>query len=573
MRPIPAERDEHAGGPQDARSLRLGRLNSLHQAGRMVLEERDPECIARQVARISLELLDADDVSLMCSGEDGRLRILFALGLGEEVLAETNLELGERVAGRVAAERVPLLIQGGIEEDSRFQGISGHGRVGSAIVYPLTSGEELLGVLNLSRASGNQPFRSQDVEAVGILASQAALALRNSRLTRELAAAARLAGLGQLAAAVAHEINNPLAHVLLRLDSLQECLDGEDAGSKQALDEAWEHALQATQAVERIRHIVERIRDIRPREHPVSGPVSLGEAFRSALALASPEVRYRAVLRDRIPELPRVMAVEGQLVQVFLNLLVNAAHATGEGDAGAHRITVTGGQLDGTAWVEVEDSGCGIPPEDLERVFQPFYTTKPPEVGTGLGLAVSREILLAHGGRLEVESTVGEGSRFRVVLPVAAELPELPDLAGEATPSGVSPRSAAAPLGDDSVAGRGRVLVIEDEDELAAFLERSLGRRFRVTRVASGREAIAGPLVTESFDAVLCDLMMPDMSGMQVHAWATRELPALAPRFLFMTGGAFTEASRAFVEREASRVLVKPFRLRELHEALATVLR
>jgi signal transduction histidine kinase len=251
----------------------------------------------------------------------------------------------------------------------------------------------------------------------------------------------RLATLGQLAAGIGHEINNPLAFILGNLDYVQQQLV-ETAGG--ALSEEQQELLEALadarDGAERVRLIV---RDLKVLSHPNDmelGPVDVVASLRSAMKVAGYELRGKGRLVEALEEVPAVNGHKARLCQVFLNLLINAAHALPAGQAARNEIRLSvRASGDQRVLVEVSDTGCGIPAENLERIFSPFFTTKPVGAGTGLGLSVSHSIVTALGGDISVESEVGRGTTFRVSLPVyeaAAERPRA--VVRQATASSVS---------------------------------------------------------------------------------------------------------------------------------------
>ncbi|QRO02910.1 histidine kinase [Archangium violaceum] len=236
----------------------------------------------------------------------------------------------------------------------------------------------------------------------------------------QLLFAERLATIGQLAAGLGHEINNPLAFILGNLDYVQQQLARTSgAPSPEDSQEMMEALADARDGAERVRLIV---RDLKVLSHPNDmelGPVDVVATLRGAAKVAAYEVRGRARLVEALDAVPPVNAHRARLCQVFLNLLINAAHAIPPGQATRNEIRLSA-RMDGTTrvLVEVSDTGCGISPGNLERIFSPFFTTKPVGVGTGLGLSVCHGIVTALGGDISVESEVGRGSTFRVSLPV-----------------------------------------------------------------------------------------------------------------------------------------------------------
>jgi len=197
----------------------------------------------------------------------------------------------------------------------------------------------------------------------------------------------------------------------------------------------------------------------------------------------------------------------------------------------------------GRAVFEIRDTGAGIAPEIADRIFDPFFTTKPHGVGTGLGLSICRGIVLSLGGEIAVESQPGRGTTVRVALPAAPPDAEL---------AGAFP--AAAPM-----SRRGRVLVVDDEPAVASAIRRTLAPHHDVVVRGSAEEAMDAIGRGERFDAILCDLMMPGMTGMELHDALAQVAPDQASRIVVLTGGAFTPRAREFLDRVALPCCEKPF--------------
>jgi PAS domain S-box-containing protein len=370
---------------------------------------------------------------------------------------------------------------------------------------------------------------------------------REKELEARLAVADRMASIGTLAAGVAHEINNPLTYLLASLDTLERT----DAGRHPATAEGLAAALDGAR---RIRNVVS---DLRSFSYVTEGrPMLLDvqQLLESAIRMAHHEIRHRARVTRRFARTPGVMATDGRLGQVFLNLIVNAAQAIPEGDVAGNEIVVaTGVDASGRVVVEITDTGAGIAPEIMQKIFDPFMTTKARGMGTGLGLYICRNVVTALGGELEVRSTPGAGSTFRVLLPAAQ--------AG-ATPSERPPAEASP-----SVARRLRILVADDEAAIARMMKAFLDDH-DVALAHSGREAI-DLLSAREFDLVFCDLIMPDLTGMDVHEHVSAHTPGRESRIVFMTGGAFTERARRFLEDAPNQVLHKPFALDDVVRVVA----
>jgi signal transduction histidine kinase/ActR/RegA family two-component response regulator len=383
--------------------------------------------------------------------------------------------------------------------------------------------------------------------------ANAALEERLSELHRvqdQLRLADRLASLGTLTAGIAHEINNPLAYVMSNLDYVQGELRtgaGLDAEARAALSEAAEGA-------ERIRTIVRGLRTFSRHDDEARRAVDPREVLDVAVEMAKNEVRHRARLLRTYGPVPRVLASEHRLGQVFLNLLVNAAQAIPEGEADRHEVrlvTRTGSQ--GEALIEVHDTGGGIPADVLPHIFDPFFTTKRVGEGMGLGLSICHGIVQALGGTITVEARPSGGTLFRVSLPAAAPHEEAPGAA----------RAAAAG------AQRARVLVLDDEPMMAQALRRVMETDHEVVVETEAHEALERVASGERFDLILCDVMMPRMSGMQFCDALERLSPEQRATVVPMTGGAFTPAARGFLERQPHGYLEKPVDAAVLRQLLS----
>jgi len=388
-------------------------------------------------------------------------------------------------------------------------------------------------------------------EAIRLRFKNEALLAEQRRSQAQLVARDRLASIGTLAAGVAHEINNPLAYIKANLDLVAESLrrpcrtpDGCDPELTTMVDEAREGA-------ERVRKIVRGLKTFSRADEEHRTVLDVRSVLETAISMATNEIKHRAGLVKRFERVPDVHADESRLVQVFTNLLVNAAQAIPEGQANRNVITIeTRSDGRGRALVEVSDTGRGISKADLGRVFEPFFTTKPVGVGTGLGLSVCHGIVTSLGGEIGVESAMGRGTMFRVALP----------------PAGADAgRLAVTPELESTEAVRGaRVLVVDDDPLVGAAVRRALADDHEVAVVESGAAALAHISEGERYDVIFCDLMMPVMTGMELHAQVAALDERQAHRMVFATGGAFTPAARAFLDRVSHARLEKPFELREL---------
>jgi signal transduction histidine kinase len=256
---------------------------------------------------------------------------------------------------------------------------------------------------------------------------EASFRAEQRRMREQLMISERLAAVGTLAAGIAHEINNPLSaivgNVALLADDIARVLEPPDQGNEppsSALDLARrirEPLADTQEAVERVRLIARDLRVFSRSDDDLRAPVDVRTVLDSAARMAAHEIRGRARMSRRYADVPPVDANEGRLGQVFLNLLVNAGQAIPKGNPDGNTIAISAGAEDERVFVEIADTGTGIPTDVLPRIFDLFYTTKPVGVGTGLGLAICHRIVTGLKGEITVDSTVGRGTTFRVSLP------------------------------------------------------------------------------------------------------------------------------------------------------------
>jgi DNA-binding response OmpR family regulator len=378
------------------------------------------------------------------------------------------------------------------------------------------------------------------------------------KMEDQLMVSDRMASMGMLAAGVAHEINNPLAAVLGNLSIVCETLESATAGGCD-LREAAGAAADALSAAERVRQIVRDVRIFSRGSEERSVPVDIHRVLESTLRMAWNDIRHRAQVVRQFSPILAVMGSEPRLGQVFLNLILNAAQAIPEGDAFGNTIRLTTWMEESRVLFEVSDTGSGIPPDVLPRLFTAFVTTKAPGQGTGLGLSISRRIVTALGGDISVESQYGHGATFRVALPGTDQQPVAFDL----------------PASDPELAdvSRSRILVVDDEVMVTNAIRRIVGTAHDVVVVFRAAEALCRVRSGERFDLLLCDLMMPEMTGIALFTEIAAIAPEQADRMLFMTGGTFTAEAAGFLDARIDRVIEKPFDKASLMSAIVGRLR
>jgi signal transduction histidine kinase len=375
----------------------------------------------------------------------------------------------------------------------------------------------------------------------------------------------KLASIGMLAAGVAHEINNPSSFVLANVEalagllrSLDEKLKGDPAaarkmGLKDLLFEAMTIVQESKEGMARIHRIVRDLHSFSRVDDSATAVSDVNAAVESALSMLRNELRYRTALERDLAATQPVRGSAARLGQVFLNLIINAAHALPEATLKRNRLQVRTFDEGAQVVVEVEDNGPGIAPEVMPHIFESFFTTKPAGLGTGLGLPISREIVRSLGGEVVAENAAGHGAIFRVRLPaLQGPLPERPR------------------LGPGLPRRRRRIVAIDDEALLLKAYRRMLIDHHDIETRLGAREALRTFEEDRNFAAVLCDLQMPEMSGAELYRLVKERWPEVAERFIFITGGAFSPEARRFLDESVIACINKPFQVEELLDLIET---
>lgn len=380
--------------------------------------------------------------------------------------------------------------------------------------------------------------------------------------------AERLALVGQLSATIGHEISAPAACVLANLGTLDDHLDLVDTWARgagappdvlAALRDARSLGRENAAGVDRIARIVRELRGISRGTSGRLARVALAQVVDDAVLLVRRELTYRAQLVVQCPPEAVVVGDAARLVQLVTNLLANAAQAIPEGDPRAHRVAVEVAPS-GEFWeLRVSDTGWGIAHEVGDRVFEPFFTTRTREGGTGLGLSVCAEIATQHAGKLRYTSEPGEGTTFFLTIPRSPG--ELSAPRTSDAPS--TPRVSIAPT------EKPRVLLVDDEAPVLEAFARALARSCRVITDEGGRAAIDRLAGDRAFDLVVCDLAMPNVDGPAVYEWASLNAPELLPRIVFTSGGTLSRRTTEFLARFHGEVLDKPVRRQAVLDAVA----
>jgi len=360
----------------------------------------------------------------------------------------------------------------------------------------------------------------------------------------------KLNALGSLLAGVAHELNNPLSVVVGRAIMLEETV----------ADERHRGALgKLRAAAERCTRIVRTFLAMARQQQPQRVGVDIGTIIDSALEVVGYGLRSDGIelIRDIAPDLPELQADPNQLTQVLTNLLLNAHHALLE-QAGRRQIELHASAhgFPERLCLKIRDSGPGIPAALRSRIFEPFFTTKPVGTGTGLGLPVSRGMIEAHGGSINVESPAEGGTQFTIWLPAGPP---------------ADPRAGAVVAAPRDTAGA-RILVVDDEPEVAQMLAEIVAGAGHIADIASnGREALER-ITQHRYQVVLCDLRMPEMDGTELFERICQAHSALGARVIFVTGDTLSENARRFLEQARRPTIEKPLVPDEVRKVVAELL-
>src|SRR5438270_1538150 len=366
-------------------------------------------------------------------------------------------------------------------------------------------------------------------------------------LQEQLLQAGEMAAIGQLGSGVAHGVSTPLAGI----SAFAQLLLSEKRfppDQRTAAEMIYAEARRASR-------IVQNLLTFARQHKPERSPTSVNQVLDDTLELRGYELRVRGidVQRDYDDQAPETMADAHQLQQVFLNLITNAEQAMERAERDQQRLTVRTRRAGALIRTEVEDTGPGIPPNLLERIFNPFFTTKPTGSGTGLGLSISLGIVREHEGRIWAENAPQGGARFVIELPVVA-----PRATGD---------FPSTPL-VQPVTDRLHVLVVDDEASVRVALQRYLSSRgHEVETTASGREALAR-MREDAFDAVIIDMRMPDLSGEQLFGELKARDPSYADRVIFTTGQLVDDTVRSFLSSTGRPCVPKPFEFSAFDQVL-----
>ncbi|HEU4326504.1 MAG TPA: ATP-binding protein [Roseiflexaceae bacterium] len=363
-------------------------------------------------------------------------------------------------------------------------------------------------------------------------------------LERALASESRLRALGQVLSGVAHELNNPLQSIL----GFASLIADAPAPEPEMLADA-RHIVEAA---ERAQQIVRSLLQLARPAASGFAATDLAALVQHTLIFVRADLKTHSIRVDISAEPPGLTALVNpvRIQQLLINLLTNAVQALARHPPPRQIQIHLAAEPDGGVALAVRDNGPGIPPRLLDRIFEPFFTTKAVGEGTGLGLSIVRTIVQEHGGTVAVESTLGQGTAFLMRFPPA---------------SGISQLEAEPQLR----ARRGAVLVIDDDSQVNALIARVLVQAGHQVQTETNPLVARQRLVYHNYEAIICDLSMPGMSGMELYEELMHVSPALAQRLIFVTGDATRPMTQVFLEGTGLPYLLKPFTPKQLLAALA----
>jgi PAS domain S-box-containing protein len=373
---------------------------------------------------------------------------------------------------------------------------------------------------------------------------------KQKRMQQELSLNRRLVAIGQIAAGITHEINNPLTGVIAFAQMLMQMDIPENM--KEAVEVIHEGAVRVVGIIDRLRTFARS--DRRENEY-----ADINTIITNTLTMLSYEMRSNdiEVTTHLAENLPRTMANTGQLQQVFLNIIINAQQAMATSPRRG-KLTITTEQFADRIIASIRDNGPGIPEETINEIFDPFFTTKDNHSGMGLGLNVSRNIIEEHGGEIRVWSKPGLGATFIIDLPIVTDT-------GEGESGEPADAEQEEPVG-------AKILVVDDEPHICRALDRLLTNKGHLVDTTPSPLAALKMLRDKRYDLILLDLRMPDMSGIELYERIGIISPSLQRKVICVTGDVVSSQNEAFLHETGIPCVAKPFGVNELMRQVKRVL-
>jgi PAS domain S-box-containing protein len=406
--------------------------------------------------------------------------------------------------------------------------------------------------------SGQVRWATESVVSIVYQGKQAALGsfidtTESKKMEEQWLMTSKLASIGELAAGVAHEINNPLTGVM----GYAQLLMDKQAVSQDVKDDLQKIYEESQRAVKIVQNLLRFARRYKPeKEH-----ADINDLLERTLELEGYKLRTSniSLTINLVPELPLILADSNQLQQVILNLITNAEQAMVRTKRKG-KITVTTEKVKDYVRIAITDNGPGISPEHITRIFDPFFTTKEVGSGTGLGLSVSHGIITEHGGRIYAESESGKGATFIIELPVAVE--------GQQSAVEKEKKAAKAKSHRPRQKATGNILIVEDEPSIRSILTRPLSNTGHQAQAVSNGKTALRKLAENVYDLLIVDLKMSGLSGRELYEIMKKSHPNMAKRVVFITGDTVTPETHNFLVSTGRQYLSKPFNPREITDII-----
>lgn len=560
-----------------------GRLSALVKAGLLITSSLNLDQVLDSILRLCTEIMGVKNGSIMLINDQQELTRVATMGIVKE-LQYSSLKVGESLSGWVASSGEPQTVLDMVSCSLyKFPEFGEKCGLKSYLGAPLKIKDKTIGVLNIYTLEPRE-FSRDEIDLFSSFANQAAIAIENARLYEalrghieqlamaqaQLVQAEKLASLGQMLSGIAHELNNPLTSVYLYAQLILS-----DSNLSQKIRS---HVQNLQHEVERAIKIIKNLLTFARKRPPQRQNLDLTEVLENTLDLLAYELNVNniEVVRQLDSQLPQTIGDYNQLQQVFLNLIINAKQAILEARPEGGTIYVTTRLIKQPEEVpsseellhprfpfiqiSIRDNGVGISEENLKKIFDPFFTTKEPGKGTGLGLSVCFSLVQQYEGKIYATSQLGKGSTFFVELPVK-DFKKEDEVPKELFVSEFQP----------DVPGK-KILIIDDDEAIVEVIERILSKDHEVDQAISSYIALE-KLEKSHYDLILMDFKMPGISGQKLYEHIAQRNPELSKHIIFMTGDVVGEETQKFLESLENQVMVKPFNLDELKQAVQKVIK
>ncbi len=373
---------------------------------------------------------------------------------------------------------------------------------------------------------------------------------KNVMLQQELIQSSRLASVGEMAAGIAHEINNPLTGVVGFSDLLLK---------KDLPDDIMKDVNVINEGARRISDITRRMLAFARQKKPERNSVNINDIIEVVLAMRAYEMKSSniKVATQLASDIPLTFADAGQLQQAFLNIVLNAEMEMGL-VRGKGNLSIKTERIDNAIRISFKDDGPGILKNNMDRLFDPFFTTRDPDKGTGLGLSICYSIVTQHGGKIYARSRLGKGATFFVELPIVTKEEQLK----MAEPAAEVPKTLS----------RARILVVDDDTIVQQFLTKVLDEKGHEVEIVENGDDALERIKSEDYDVILLDIKLPGMSGIELYKYMQKAVKSLARKVIFITGDTMSKDTTDFLAKTRAPYITKPFDAEQLKKEINHIL-